>query len=335
MAHSNYLKIITNYQDEIAKIDDIILDYSKNKSPLIQDICQHLINSGGKRIRPILLIICAKLQNIEINNQILNLAAAIEMIHSATLLHDDVVDNSQTRRNQKTANAIWDNKASILVGDYVFAISFILMVKSDNIKALELLAKTASIMADGEVMQLENSSNINIDIDQYLKIINGKTAILFASAASISALLNVKTAKNHNKLHEFGLNLGVIFQIIDDILDYKANIDNLGKDIGDDFFEGKVTLPLILLMQKANKEDKNKISQIHLKNLAQNLTSKENNNNLEYILKLFAKYQIFDDSFALAKKYYHKCLKILENFDNNRHKEELTTIINYSFSRLS
>lgn len=333
--YSNYSKILKNYQNKITKIDKIILDYSKNKSPLIQDICQHLINSGGKRIRPILLIICAKLQNIEINNKILNLAAAIEMIHSATLLHDDVVDNSQMRRNQKTANAIWDNKASILVGDYVFAISFILMVKSDNIKALELLAKTASIMADGEVMQLENSSNININIDQYLKIINGKTAILFASATSICCLLEDSNLKNHNKLHQFGLNLGVIFQIIDDILDYKVSANNLGKDIGDDFFEGKVTLPLILLLQKASTQEKTIINQIHLKNLSHNLTSQENQDNLEYILELFTKYQIFDDSFALAKKYYDKCLKILENFDHNRHKEELITIINYSFSRLN
>lgn len=329
---SNEIKEIFNhYQPLIEKIDKIIINFSTGKSNLIKNICDHLINSGGKRIRPILLLVCANLLNKKIDEKILSLAAAVEMIHSATLLHDDVVDNSNVRRGIDTANSLWGNKASILVGDYVFSVAFQLMVKSENLKALELLAKTSSIMADGEVMQLENSSNLDISINDYFKIIHGKTAILFSAATSVPALIDKENEQEFKILEDLGKNIGIIFQIIDDILDYKSNNLTLGKSIGDDFFEGKVTLPLIILYQNANQNDKKIIKDIHQKNLF----NEKIDENLDIMLKLFEKYQVFDKSFNEADKYRIMALKNLENFSNCQQKIELQKIINYSFSRLN
>ena len=161
---------------DLKKIDEIILEFSVGKSSLIKEISNHLISSGGKRIRPIILILAAKLCGSKTNSDYNNLGAAVELIHTATLLHDDVVDNSMVRRGKKTSNALWDNKASILVGDYLFSIAFQLMVRSDDMRILDLLSKASSTMADGEVMQLENSSDLEISQEKYLEIIFGKTA---------------------------------------------------------------------------------------------------------------------------------------------------------------
>src|SRR3989338_1359194 len=249
--YMNKIVEITKYlQDDLKKIDKIILDFSIGKAPLIKEISHHLIISGGKRIRPILLILAAKLCDRK-SDKFYNLAAAIELIHSATLLHDDVVDDSKTRRGNKTANAIWNNKVSILVGDYLFSVAFQLMVKSDNIKILDLLAKTSSIMADGEVLQLENSNNIAISQEKYFDIIFRKTAILFASATKTGALVSGAKTAEIKALQDFGKNLGMVFQIVDDILDYVANTAEFGKEIGSDFFEGKITLPIILVYKLA------------------------------------------------------------------------------------
>lgn len=323
--------VIANYKPLIKEIDKIIINFAKGKSSLIKEICNHLINSGGKRIRPILLLVCANLLSRKIDNRILSLAAAVEMIHSATLLHDDVVDNSKMRRGIDTANSLWGNKASILVGDYVFSVAFQLMVKSGSLEALDLLAKTSSIMADGEVMQLENSSNLTISIDNYFQIINGKTAVLFSAATSVSALIDNENNQKFEILQDLGRNIGIIFQVVDDILDYQIDNKDLGKSAGDDFFEGKVTLPLIILYKNADQDDRNIIESLHEKNLF----NKGEESDFKTIVNLLKKYKVFDESFAEAQKYKIKALKNLENFEDCQQKSELLKIINYSFSRLN
>lgn len=322
-------EIITALKPDLAKVNDIILEFSVGKSPLIEQISHHLISSGGKRIRPILLILAAKMCG-DAENRSHNLAAAVELIHSATLLHDDVVDTSEIRRGKKTANAIWDNKPSILVGDYIFSIAFQLMVRDGNLRILGLLAKTSSIMADGEVMQLENSSNIEISQEKYLEIIFGKTAVLFSAATECGALVNNRGEAEINALCDFGKNLGIVFQIIDDVLDYKAQEQDLGKDIGNDFFEGKVTLPIIFAYEKANQDDKKLIKNLLEENL---MLSQKDPNKFLAICNLINKYNGFEASLELAEKYKNSAINNLSIFTDSIYKEYLLDILSYSFSR--
>lgn len=324
-------EIIDNLKPDLKKIDQIILDFSVGKSPLIKEIAHHLISSGGKRIRPILLILAAKLCDEKSENYH-NLSAAVEMIHSATLLHDDVVDESTVRRGKKTANALWDNKASILVGDYLFSVAFQLMVTSKNLTVLDLLAKTSSIMADGEVMQLENSQNIDITQEKYLEIIFSKTAVLFSAACESGALINSDETNKIRALKEFGKNLGIVFQIIDDILDYVSQEKDLGKDIGNDFYEGKITLPIILLFSLANDNDKKIIKNLFEESL---MSKGKNENNFAEILDLLAKYKALEASFNLAEKYKNLAIKNLEIFSDSIYKQYLLEILNYSSQRKS
>ncbi len=327
-------EIIAALKPDLALVNSIILEFSVGKSPLIEQISHHLISSGGKRIRPVLLILAAKMCEAEValKNRHHNLAAAVELIHSATLLHDDVVDTSEIRRGKKTANAIWDNKPSILVGDYIFSIAFQLMVRDGNLRVLGLLAKTSSIMADGEVMQLENSSNINISQEKYLEIIFGKTAVLFSAATECGALVNNCSEPEIASLCDFGKNLGVVFQIIDDILDYKAQEKDLGKDIGNDFFEGKVTLPIILAYEKANEDDKKLIKNLLEENL---MTAQKDQNKFLLICDLINKYKGFEDSYNLAQQYKNLAINNLSIFKESIYKEYLLDILHYSFGRKS
>lgn len=326
-----FQNILTNLAADLKKIDEIILEFSHGKSPLIQEISHHLIASGGKRIRPILLILSAKLCGTKSGEDHHNLAAAVELIHSATLLHDDVVDVSEVRRGKKTANAIWDNKASILVGDYLFSIAFQLMVRGKNLRVLDLLAKASSIMADGEVMQLQNSSDVALSQEKYFEIIFGKTAVLFSAACESGALINNCDEERVVALGEFGKNLGIIFQIVDDILDYSSNEQVLGKDIGNDFFEGKVTLPILLTYAKASEADKKFIAALFEKNL---IGSEKNQNDFTEILSLIKKYDGLVAAKELAENHRNLALEKLEIFSDSQEKQDLITILNYSLARI-
>ncbi len=323
--------ILSLLDSDLKKIDKIILDFSVGKAPLTAEIAHHLVSSGGKRIRPVLLILAAKLCGTNSDENYLNLAAAIELIHSATLLHDDVVDTSEIRRGKKTANAIWDNKAAILVGDYLFSIAFQLMVKVQNLPILDLLAKASSTMADGEVMQLENSNDIALSKEKYLEIIFGKTAVLFSASCESGALLNKSRDLEIQALREFGKNLGIIFQIVDDILDYEASEKTLGKDRGNDFFEGKVTLPIILTYQYSSDTDKKFISETFTNNL---ITAEKNQNAFNDILAVIEKYDAIAASKDLARQYHLLALKNLEIFPDSLEKKNLITVLDYALSRI-
>ncbi len=321
---------------DLKRIDEIILEFSVGKSPLIKEIANHLISSGGKRIRPMILILAAKLCGSKENSGYNNLGAAVELIHTATLLHDDVVDNSMVRRGKKTSNAIWDNKATILVGDYLFSIAFQLMVRSDDMRILDLLSKASSTMADGEVMQLENSSDLAISENKYFEIIFGKTAVLFSAAAEVGALLNKRLDTEISALRDFGKNLGIIFQIVDDMLDYSSKENVLGKDLGNDFFEGKVTLPIILTYQKADAEDRKFIEEVFAKNL---MGSEKNQEDFAKMLQLMEKYRGLGESRNRALLYRESALKNLEIFNDKSScdleaKQDLIAILDYSLARI-
>jgi octaprenyl-diphosphate synthase len=326
-----FQNIISELAPDLKKVDEIILEFAVGKSPLIQEISNHLISSGGKRIRPILLILAAKLCGTKSGSDHQNLAAAVELIHSATLLHDDVVDTSQIRRGKKTANAIWDNKSSILVGDYLFSIAFQLMVRGKNLRVLDLLAKASSIMADGEVMQLENSNDVELSQEKYFEIIFGKTAVLFSAACESGALVNNRPEPEVSALREFGKNLGIIFQIIDDLLDYSSQEKILGKEIGNDFFEGKVTLPIILTYENAFESERNLIRNIFEKNL---FGAEKNQNDFTEVLSLIEKRKGLDLAKAIISRYHSSALKNLEIFSDSVFKQNLIAILNYSSERI-
>ncbi len=328
---SNFQDVLDQLIFDLKKIDEIILQFTIGKSPLIQEISHHLISSGGKRIRPLLLILAAKLCGTKSGDDHHNLGAAIELIHSATLLHDDVVDASQIRRGKKTANAIWDNKVSILVGDFIFSIAFQLMVKTNNLRVLDLLAKASSIMADGEVMQLENSNDLALSEEKYFEIIFGKTAVLFSAACESGALINNRSEAEISALRDFGKNLGIIFQIVDDMLDYSSKENVLGKDIGNDFFEGKVTLPAILLYKSANETERKIIGDLFAKNL---LATDRDQNDFARILTLIEKHQSLEACKGRALQHKSAALKNLEIFTDSKIKQDLIAIVDYSLLRV-
>lgn len=328
---NNFNDILAEFAGELKIIDNLIISNCENRSDLILLLTQNLVNSGGKRIRPLLLLICAKLCGSKNDEKQYYMASAVEMIHSATLLHDDVIDNSEVRRGKKTANAIWDNKAAILVGDFLFSLSFQLMVKSENLKILDLLSTTSSIIADGEILQLQNSTNINLSDQQYFDIIFGKTAVLFSACCEVGALLNNCDDNTTLSLRNFGKNLGMIFQIIDDILDYNSKSDVLGKEIGNDFFEGKVTLPIIKTYQKANEEERNLLAKIFAENFQQ---SQKNYDNLMIVQELMKKYRAIEECKSIVENFAKNSVNDIAIFANNKFQKYLLTLINYSIERL-
>ena len=315
-------------KDDLIIIDKQLKNLSKNQSQLIIRVVENIFSGGGKRIRPILHILTGKLlQEQALNSNFYYLGAAIELIHCATLLHDDVIDNSDLRRGKKTANNIFDNKAAILVGDFLFAESFKLMVKTNSTKALNILATASSLISQGEVKQLELKKQDFISKQEYFSVIEAKTAILFAAATESAACLAAQDEQICKNLKEFGLNLGLAFQIIDDILDYKADASLLGKDIGDDFFEQKITLPIILLEAELDGKQKEDLKQLFSKQY------KANNEDLEKLVKLLNKYDIFTKSFAYANNYVQQSLQILKSFPENQARFTLESICNIIISR--
>lgn len=236
-------------------MDETIQTALSSKAPLIPQLARHIIDAGGKRIRPMLTLACAGMCGYAGTYHI-NLAACVEYIHTATLLHDDVVDGSSLRRGQPSANALWDNKASVLVGDFLFARAFELMVGSGSLHVLHILASASSLIAEGEVLQLASTRNLQTTEAHYLAVIRGKTAGLFAAACQVGgALAGISTA-TEQALADFGMHLGTAFQLTDDALDYTADPDQLGKSIGDDFREGKVTLPIIRAWQAGSADER-------------------------------------------------------------------------------
>ena len=236
---------------DMRRVDALIRHRLSSDVVLINQIADHIVASGGKRLRPMLHVLAAGAAGYRGEQQI-KLAAVIEFIHTSTLLHDDVVDESDLRRGRKTANALWGNAASVLVGDFLYSRSFQLMVELDDMRIMRILADTTNTIAEGEVLQLLNIGNADVDEAAYLAVIERKTAVLFAAATELGGLLGGLPAGQVAALRRFGLELGYAFQIADDLLDYVSDADTLGKNIGDDLAEGKPTLPVIYALQKAD-----------------------------------------------------------------------------------
>jgi len=236
--------------DEARATDRLIIDELRSDVVLINQIGGYIVNSGGKRLRPLLLLLVARALGYTGQHHI-TLAAVIEFIHTATLLHDDVVDESTLRRGQETANALWGNATSVLVGDYLYSRAFELMVSVNDFRVMALLSRTTTAIAEGEVLQLLNCNDASTTEEKYLAVISRKTAILFSAAAQLAGILAQVDPEAENALRAYGLHLGIAFQLIDDALDYMANQAELGKNLGDDLADGKATLPLIRAMQQA------------------------------------------------------------------------------------
>ncbi|MFP4314371.1 MAG: polyprenyl synthetase family protein [Alphaproteobacteria bacterium] len=236
-------------------VNVIILARMQSDVPLVEQLAGYLIASGGKRIRPLLTLASTAIYNGEMKRAHL-LAACVEFIHTATLLHDDVVDESSERRGQAAANTVFGNQVSVLVGDFLFSRAFQMMVEDKNLDILKILSDASAIIAQGEVMQLTTANNLDTSLDNYLEVIKAKTAALFAAACEVGPVIAGTKAKHAINMRDFGMNLGIAFQIIDDILDYSAKQEKLGKTVGDDFREGKMTAPLILALENASKEER-------------------------------------------------------------------------------
>ena len=311
------------FAQDMQAVDKLINSYiTSNVTPVISELSNHLINAGGKRLRPLLTLAASDLCNYSGASHI-KLAAAIECIHTATLLHDDVVDESFQRRGKPTANILWDNQSSVLVGDYLFSKSFQLMVETDSLKVLSILADASSTISEGEILQLSAVKNIKTDESAYFKIIEGKTAALFAAATEVGAVISNVEDKEADALANFGKALGISFQITDDLLDYVGSEEVLGKNIGDDFKEGKVTLPLIKAISKSSKEEKQFWEEVINKGM-------QKSSDLEHALLLMRQHNVFNETRSEAIKWSKKARNYLDIFPESKTKvilQELTYFV--------
>jgi octaprenyl-diphosphate synthase len=242
-------------RDDMGQVNQLILSRAGSDVSMIPDIAHHLIESGGKRLRPMLTLAAARMSGYG-GDQHVKLAASVEFMHTATLLHDDVVDESEMRRGKAAARIIWGNQASVLVGDFLLGQAFRMMVEVGSIDALTILSNAAAIIAEGEVMQLATAKNTATTEDEYLSVIQAKTAALFSAAAEVGPVIGGRDRSERAAFRSFGTNLGLAFQLIDDALDYGGSSDTLGKKTGDDFREGKITLPVVLSYRRGSDEDR-------------------------------------------------------------------------------
>jgi octaprenyl-diphosphate synthase len=250
----DFARIRALVEQEMASVDRLILSELSSDVVLINQIGHYIVNNGGKRLRPMLLLLASKALN-QLDEHSITLAAVIEFIHTATLLHDDVVDESTLRRGHDTANSLWGNSASVLVGDYLYSRSFELMVRVQNLRVMDILSHTTTQIAEGEVLQLLNCNNPETSEQKYLEVISRKTAILFSTAVQLAGVIAHVPENVEQSLKAYGLHLGIAFQLIDDALDYRADPSELGKNLGDDLADGKPTLPLIYAMEHASPDE--------------------------------------------------------------------------------
>ena len=323
---NSYLELVNLVGNKLNDVNQQIKYKLASEVNLIHKMTNYHLKSGGKKIRPLLTLSSAKLCGYENGNRDVNLAACVELIHNATLLHDDVIDNSNLRRGIKTSNTIWGNQSSILVGDYLLSRCFEMMVEDGSLEILKLLSSTSSKIAQGEVSQLEYKGEIDILEEKYFSIINSKTAALFAAATRVGACITNKSKKEKDALESYGRNLGLSFQIADDALDYYSTKTIFGKEIGKDFYEGKVTLPIIFLCQKANSKEK-----IFLEKIFRN----KNRSKLEFneTQNLIKKYGSIDSCFKRAEHFINISYNALNIFDPSKEKSILQNLTSFSLER--
>ena len=325
-ANSAYLDLKNLVRGKLEKVEHLINLRLESKVELIQKMTSHHLESGGKRLRALLTLGSAKLAGYKLGERDVNLAGCVELIHSATLLHDDVIDESVLRRGKKTTNTIWGNQSSILTGDYLLSRCFEIMVDDGDLEILKLLSSTSAKIAQGEVLQLQHKGEADLLEETYIKIINLKTAALFSAATETGACLAKLEDKKKEALASYGKNLGLAFQIADDALDYFAKEIMFGKEIGKDFFEGKVTLPLIIVFQKGNEEERNFLSEILKKD-------KRNEDDFSETLALINKYKAIEARLKRAEYYVNVSYDSLGIFTDNNDKKILQNLTGFSLNR--
>ncbi len=309
--------------DDFQTVDQLIHDQLASNVPLIGQVCKHIINSGGKRLRPLLVLLVANALDYQGNDHI-KIAAIMEFIHTATLLHDDVIDNSNLRRGDRTANDIWGNSASILVGDFLTTRTFQLITQLRNFDAIDILARTTNNITEGEVKQLVNRNSADISEAQYFDVILDKTARLFQAAAEMTATICKAPISLQQSLGSYALDLGIAFQLIDDALDYVGDCSELGKNIGDDLAEGKTTLPLIYALQHAGHEDASCI---------RHAIENSSRDNLPAILATISRTNAVEYTLDRAKILAEQAINNLNDLQPSSYREGLENLARFAIQR--
>lgn len=306
-------------------VNTVILDRMQSQIPLIPELAGHLIAGGGKRMRPMLTLSSARLIGYT-GTRHHRLAASVEFIHTATLLHDDVVDGSDLRRGKRTANIIWGNPASVLVGDFLFSRSFELMVEDGSLKVLKILSNASAVIAEGEVNQLTAARRVDLGEDRYLDIINAKTAALFAAACRISAVVAERPEGEELALDAYGRNLGIAFQLVDDAIDYVSDAGTMGKDAGDDFREGKMTLPVILAYARGGAEDRK-----FWKDAIEG--RRQSDEDFAHAIDMVRQTRSVDDTLARARHYGQRAIDAIGGFANGKAKDAMIEAVEFAVAR--
>lgn len=319
--------------DDFAAVNQLIIDQVHSDVGLVEDIGHYLIEAGGKRLRPLLVLLVAKALNYE-GTQQHTLAAIIEFIHSATLLHDDVIDISDMRRGRATANAKWGNAPSVLVGDFLYSRAFQMMVAIGNMEIMSILSDTTNTIAEGEVQQLINAGDPNLSEDNYFTVIHKKTAVLFEAACETSAaLIDNIDRQQQQKLKAYGYHLGVAFQLVDDALDYTGSSEDLGKNVGDDLAEGKPTLPLIYAMQNASKAESDLIANTIKEGAIDKETKQVDADILQQIVTIIQNTGAIDYTLDKAEIHVAKAKEALDTLPDSTNKTALLDLADFSLAR--
>jgi len=317
--------LFAQLDEDLQRIEEEINKNLQSSVPLIALVTRYIMRSGGKRLRPLLMVLAARLLNYQGNDHY-GLSIVFEYLHAATLLHDDVVDNAELRRGRPSANTLWGNAAVVLVGDFLLATSFFLSVTSGNLKILRILSETTTSMAEGEVLQLINSDNLEISQEEYIEVIKRKTAILISAACQIGAILARADQEQEEAMRSFGLNLGIAFQLRDDFLDYTGSAEEFGKPVGKDLQEGKITLPLIHALQSSHDGDHQRLVELIIsdRNYEQIFTE---------VKKIIQDHQGLDYTDNLANYYITEAKSALSIFPESPTRQSLLEIAEYVISR--
>ncbi|MFD0915995.1 polyprenyl synthetase family protein [Pseudahrensia aquimaris] len=312
---------------DMDRVNRLILSKTGSDVQMIPEVAKHLIDSGGKRLRPMLTLAAARMCGYEGDHHI-TLAASVEFMHTATLLHDDVVDESGMRRGKQAARMVWGNQASVLVGDFLLGQAFRMMVDAGSMEALDVLSTAATVIAEGEVMQLSAAQSMQTTEDDYLAVIRAKTAALFSAATEVGPILAESDKSVRDAFRSYGTNLGLAFQLIDDALDYGGSKSDLGKDIGDDFFEGKITLPVLLAWRRGNEEERD----FWRKAMESDSADEEA---LQHAIALIQKHGALGDTIARARHYGEMARDALAPLPEGEIKQALLDVVEFCVSRVS
>jgi len=324
--NNSYLELKKSVEDKLVMVDERIQQKLQSNVDLVKQMSSYHLDTGGKKLRALITLGASKLCGYYKGSRDVNFAACVELIHSATLMHDDVIDNGEIRRGKKTINKIWGNQSSILVGDYLLSRCFEMMVEDGNLEILKLLSSTSALISQGEILQLQHKGNVEMLEETYLKIISNKTAALFLAAAKIGPIIVEKENKYKDALESYGKNLGLTFQIADDTLDYNSDLKLFGKKIGNDFFEGKVTLPIILLFQKIDENEKKFVKTLFQK-------KQRTEDDLKKVIQLIKSYNIINECYKKAEHYINLASNSLNIFENSYEKDILKNLTSFSLER--